>query len=137
MIEVIVVSHGSYARALVESSELIMGELEGVYSFGFTLGENVDGLRERIENKLQEINADSPEAEILILTDMKSGSPFNATARLMEQYDFTHVAGVNLPIFLEIMGTRDFQTVAQIREMIFTTGIGTIVDVNKMMEEMG
>lgn len=137
MIEVIVVSHGSYARALVESSELIMGELEGVYSFGFTLGENVDELRERIENKINEIKAEKPEAEILILTDMKSGSPFNATARLMQQYDFTHVAGVNLPIFLEIMGTRDFQTMAELKNMIFTTGLKTIVDVNKMMEEMG
>ncbi len=137
MIEVIVVSHGSYAQALVESSELIMGEQEGVYSFGFTLGENVDELRERIENKINEIKAEKPEAEILILTDMKSGSPFNATARLMQQYDFTHVAGVNLPIFLEIMGTRDFQTMAELKHMIFTTGLKTIVDVNKMMEEMG
>ena len=134
MVEVIVVSHGSYAKALVESSELIMGKLEHVYAFGFTLGENVEELREKVEEKIQSIQGENPEAEILILTDMKSGSPFNAVARLMEHYRFGHAAGINLPIFLEIMGTREFQTMEELKEMIFTIGRETIVDVNKLME---
>lgn len=136
MIEVIVVSHGSYAKALVESSELIMGVLEHVYPFGFKLGEDVDELKEKVEEKIKEIQGADPEAEILIFTDMKSGSPFNAVARLMENYSFYHVAGVNLPIFLEVMGTREFQTMEELVEMIFTIGKGTIVDVNKMMEDL-
>ena len=132
MIKVIVVSHGSYAKSLVESSELIMGKLEDVYTFGFTLGENVDGLRTKIEQQILEIQNGN---DILILTDMKSGSPFNATASLMEKYSFLHIAGVNLPIFLEIIGTRDYSTVQELREMVMTIGKDSIVDVNKIMEE--
>ncbi|HOO28184.1 MAG TPA: PTS sugar transporter subunit IIA, partial [Lachnospiraceae bacterium] len=103
MVEVILVSHGTYARALLESSELIMGEQECVYPFGFSLGENVEDLRSRIEEKIVEIKKAHPEHEIMVLTDMKSGSPFNAAAFLMQSHSFIHIAGINLPIFLEIL----------------------------------
>lgn len=136
MIEIILVSHGTFSKALLESSELIMGEQEHVSTFGFFLGENVDELRNKIEHKIMQVKEETPESEILVLTDMKSGSPFNATARLMEHYDFYHIAGINLPIFLEIMGTRDFSTAAELCEMAVTIGKDTIVDVKKLMEAL-
>lgn len=134
MVEVIVVSHGSYAESLVESSELIMGEQEHVHAFGFFLGENVEELREKVERKIKEIREEDQNKEILILTDMRSGSPFNAVTLLMQNYCFYHIAGVNLPIFLEILGTREFQNAQDLKDMAMSIGRDTIVDVNKMME---
>lgn len=135
MVEVIVVSHGNYAGALVESSQLIMGELTQVYPFGFSLGENVEELREKVEAKIKEIKKERPENEIMVLTDMKSGSPFNAVAFLMQDYSFVHIAGINLPIFLEIMGTREFQSAQELKEMVMSIGKDTIVDVNSIFED--
>lgn len=135
MVEVIVVSHGNYASALVESSQLIMGELKQVYPFGFSLGENVENLRGQVERKIVEIREEHPDHEIMILTDMKSGSPFNAVALLMQDYSFVHIAGVNLPVFLEIMGTREFQSAQELKEMVMGIGKDTMVDVNKMLED--
>jgi PTS system mannose-specific IIA component len=134
MVEVILISHGDYAKALLESSQLIMGEQEHVYTFGFYLGESVDELRERIDKKISELITEN---EVLVLTDMKSGSPFNAAASLMEKYPLYHIAGINLPTFMEIMGTRGFCTASQLCEMAMTEGRETIVDVNKLMEELG
>ncbi len=135
MVEVILVSHGSYAKAMLESSELIVGEQENVTTFGFKLGENVDDLKDSIEEKIKEIKAKTPEAEILVLTDMKSGSPFNATARLMQHYDFEHIAGINFPLFLEVLATRDEATAKELKESIMELKDDTIVDVNELMEE--
>ncbi len=135
MVEVIVVSHGSYAKSLVESSELIMGEQEQVHAFGFFLGENVEALREKVEQKIKEIREEDQNKEILILTDMRSGSPFNAVTLLMQNYSFYHIAGINLPIFLEILGTREFQKAQELKDMVMSIGRDTIVDVNKMMED--
>ena len=135
MVEVIVVSHGSYAKSLVESSELIMGEQEHVHAFGFFLGENVEELREKVEQKIKEIREEDQNKEILILTDMRSGSPFNAVTLLMQNYSFYHIAGINLPIFLEILGTREFQKAQELKDMAMSIGRDTIVDVNKMMED--
>ncbi len=134
MVDVIIVSHGNYAKALVESSELIMGEQERVHAIGFMLGENVDELRARIEKKIEDLKKKYPEDGLLILTDIKSGSPFNAVTFLMQNHRFIHITGVNLPIFIEIIGTREFQTAEELREMVMSIGKDTIVDVNKLME---
>ena len=63
MVEVILVSHGSYAKAMLESSELIVGEQENVTTFGFKLGENVDDLKDSIEEKIKEIKKEEKEAD--------------------------------------------------------------------------
>ncbi|MDD3337361.1 MAG: hypothetical protein PHS82_00725 [Lachnospiraceae bacterium] len=135
MVELIVVSHGNFAKALLGSAELVMGEQENVTTFGFHLGENVEDLRNKIEEKIKAIQKESPESEILVLTDMKSGSPFNASTMLMQNYDFYQIAGINLPIFLEILGTREFETAASLSDMATTLGKETIVDVKKLMED--
>ena len=45
MIDIIIVTHGEYGKAMLASSELIMGEQENVQAFGFYLGESVEHLR--------------------------------------------------------------------------------------------
>jgi PTS system mannose-specific IIA component len=133
MVKIIIVSHGDYAKSLFESSQLIMGEQEDVYTFGFYLGDSLDELRNLLEEKISELILEN---EVLVLTDMRSGSPFNATASLMEKYKFHHIAGINLPTFLEIIGTRNFATAKELCEMAMTDGKDTMVYVNKLMEEM-
>lgn len=132
MVEVILISHGDYAKALLESSKLIMGDQEHVCTFGFYLGENVDTLRDKIEAKIKEVIAEN---EVLVLTDMMSGSPFNAAAALMEKYPFYHISGINLPTFMEIMGTREFQSAKELCEMVMSEGKATMVYVNQLMED--
>ena len=44
MIDIIIVTHGEYGKAMLASSELIMGEQENVQAFGFYLGESVEHL---------------------------------------------------------------------------------------------
>lgn len=131
MVEIIVVSHGSFGEAMVESSKLIMGEQEHITAFGFYLGESIDELREKIETV---IKANVDEREILVLTDMKSGSPFNAAASLMEKYPIFHIAGINLPTFMEIAATREFSTASELCEMAMSQGKETMVDVNKLLQ---
>jgi len=70
MIDIIIVTHGEYGKAMLASSELIMGEQENVQAFGFYLGESVEHLRDSI---LQAISCTRKGSEILILTDMRSG----------------------------------------------------------------
>ena len=50
--KVIVVSHGSYARGLVDTAQMIAGEQEDLEAFGLEPEESVDTLREKIERVL-------------------------------------------------------------------------------------
>lgn len=133
MVQLIVVSHGSFSKALVESAELIVGELTDIETFGFNLGDDIDALRNDIADAV--IRAQK-KGEVLVLTDMLSGSPFNATASLMEKYQFEHLTGINFVIFLEILTSRDSRTARELVEMAVTSGRETIVDVNTYIKEV-
>ncbi len=133
MVQLIVVSHGSFSKALLESAQLIVGEQEGVQTFGFHLGDDIDELRSNIA---EAIETAQKKGEVLVLTDMLSGSPFNASASLMEKYSFQHLTGINFVIFLEILTTRDTRTARELVEMAVSSGKDTIVDVNTYMEEV-
>lgn len=50
--KVIVVSHGSYARGLVDTAQMIAGEQEDLEAFGLEPEESVDTLREKIRESI-------------------------------------------------------------------------------------
>jgi PTS system mannose-specific IIA component len=132
MLKIIVVSHGNYARELVNSAQMIIGELKNVQSFGLHPGDDVDSLRQDVFDAIA--NA-KKESDVLVLTDMVSGSPFNVTASAMENLDFYHFAGINLPTFLEICSSREYLETDEICKSIVEQGKSTIVDVNELMGE--
>ncbi len=133
MFEIIIVSHGEYAKAMRQSAEMIVGAQEHMQTFGLHPGEDVDALREQVFKAI----AKAKEAgDVLVLTDMMSGSPFNVTASAMSELAFHHVAGVNLPMLLEICSVRDFTSAEEVRKSIVEQGKTTIIDVNKLMEEV-
>lgn len=86
--KVIVVSHGSYARGLVDTVQMIAGKQEDLEAFGLEPEESVDTLKEKIRQSIEQA---SQEEEILILTDIFYGSPFNTVISLMPEYDLYHV----------------------------------------------
>ena len=67
LMKVIVVSHGSYARGLVDTAQMIAGEQEDLEAFGLEPEESVDTLREKIRESIEQT---SEGEEVLILTDL-------------------------------------------------------------------
>jgi len=132
MFEIIIVSHGEYAKAMRQSAEMIMGEQKHIQTFGLCPGEDIDVLREQVHGAIRQANASG---EVLVLTDMISGSPFNVTASAMAEYDFCHIAGVNLPMLLEICSLRGSMSLKEIEENIVDMGKTTIVCVNGLVKE--
>ena len=128
MIEIIMVSHGDYAEAMLESAQLIAGRQDHIRVFGLHPGDSVDELREKISGAIAEAEKNG---EVLVLTDMFSGSPFNAVASLMKRCSFRHITGINLPILLEILMDRDSGDVDEICGNVLEKAKDTIVDVNK------
>ena len=70
LMKVIVVSHGSYARGLVDTAQMIAGEQEDLEAFGLEPEESVDTLREKIRESIEQT---SEGEEVLILTDLFYG----------------------------------------------------------------
>ena len=97
MVSVIIVSHGFFSKELLGSAEMIIGTQEDVQTVGFHPGESIDSLKEQMASALMRAQN---QKEVLVLSDMVSGSPFNVAASLTRSYLFENVAGINLPILL-------------------------------------
>lgn len=132
--KVIVVSHGSYARGLVDTVQMIAGKQEDLEAFGLESEESVDTLKEKIR---QSIEQSSQEEEILILTDIFYGSPFNTVISLMPEYDLYHVTGINLPLMMEvIMGRISGKHAEEICKELLKAAPDTVRDVRELYKEV-
>ena len=132
--KVIVVSHGSYARGLVDTAQMIAGEQEDLEAFGLEPEESVDTLKEKIRQSIEQA---SQEEEILILTDIFYGSPFNTVISLMSEYNLYHVTGINLPLMMEvIMGRISGKHAEEICKELLKAAPDTVRDVRELYKEV-
>ena len=132
--KVIVVSHGSYARGLVDTVQMIAGKQEDLEAFGLESEESVDTLKEKIRQSIEQA---SQEEEILILTDIFYGSPFNTVISLMPEYDLYHVTGINLPLMMEvIMGRISGKHAEEICKELLKAAPDTVRDVRGLYKEV-
>lgn len=133
MVEIIIVSHGNFAKEMLASAEMIVGEQENVQVFGLHLGGSVEKLKSEVAEAIEKALA---QGEVLVLTDMFAGSPFNLTFSLMETYSFWHITGVNLPMLLEILTTRSSLSAEELSDDVMAKGRKSIMDVNQFNEEL-
>ena len=132
--KVIVVSHGSYARGLVDTVQMSAGKQEDLEAFGLEPEESVDTLKEKIRQSIEQA---SQEEEILILTDIFYGSPFNTVISLMPEYDLYHVTGINLPLMMEvIMGRISGKHAEEICKELLKAAPDTVRDVRELYKEV-
>ena len=125
--KVIVVSHGSYARGLVDTAQMIAGEQEDLEAFGLEPEESVDTLREKT----------SEGEEVLILTDIFYGSPFNTVISLMSEYNLYHVTGINLPLMMEVvMGRYAGKSAQEVCKDLLKAAPETVKDVRELYKEV-
>lgn len=103
--KVIIVTHGPLARAFVESAKLILGDTVDSYVdiIDFYPYDSMETIKEKIRFQIELL--DKRENNVIVLTDLKGGTPFNAAVSLLQDYKFYLIAGINLPMLLEILLT--------------------------------
>ena len=132
--KVIAVSHGSYSKGLVESTQMLVGEQEDLVAYGLFPEQTVATLTEKLK---AEIDQTGDGEEILFVSDLFHGSPFNAIVSLMEHHDRYHVTGINLPLMVEVMmGRYAGKNAAEICAGLIEAAPGTVKDVRKLFEEV-
>ncbi len=105
MVGVVIVAHGCFASALLTTAEEIAGKQEQVISLNFTTGENAADLQLRIKEAARSVDTGQG---TIIFVDLLGGSPYQAAAIVaMQQPGIEMVAGVNMPMLLEILPARN------------------------------
>ena len=120
MISVIIGTHGMFSEEVLKSAEMIFGAQENVGSVTFKPGEGIEGLVEKYNKLISEL--DSADG-VLFMVDLFGGSPFNAASIIaMKNDNMEIVTGVNLPMILETLGSRDFSSLSELLAIAENSG---------------
>ena len=104
MTGILIVTHQNLGQALIDAAEFILGSpLEAVQAVSIDLNEKADSLRQKIEEAIDQVNSDKG---VFILTDMFGGSPSNLSYSFLEEGRVEVLSGVNLPVLLKAVRTR-------------------------------
>ncbi|BCZ49331.1 PTS mannose transporter subunit IID [Clostridium gelidum] len=137
MIALIISTHGSFSEELVKSSEMIFGSQTNVGVVTFKLGEGTENLVDKYNTLINELDCTDG---ILFMVDLFGGSPFNAASILALKNDSMEiVTGVNLPMLLEVFGSRDFSSLSELLAIAQSAGKESIKqfvkEINTNIEE--
>lgn len=135
-IAVLLATHGGFAKAALESAELIAGKQENVDTLSVFLVDDLESLKKEMFEKVD--NLDTSKG-LIILTDIAGGTPTNLTSYLLTNENRILCSGLNLPVLLEVLMNRgnDFQNVREVVENAYAQGltIRTYEDMNRKDDE--
>lgn len=111
MVNLIIASHGDFAKGILMSGSMIFGEQENVEVVTFLPNEGPDDLDKHFQEALAKFNNDD---QVLFLVDLWGGSPFNRASLIQKQNpeEMAIVAGLNLPMLIEAYAGRLSQETA-------------------------
>jgi len=130
MVNILIVTHGPMAAALLKSAEMILGEtLAEVKAICLGPQDNLDSARAKVELALAGIGAHGAEQGVLVLVDLFGGTAGNAAAWALRDGTFEIVAGVNLPMLLEVLLNRDQMSATELAELAVEKGKQGVTDI--------
>lgn len=102
MVNILIITHGPLAHALVETSKIIVGNQTKITTLGLFVGDSPEKFAENVETKIDQLSKDH---DLLIFTDLYGGTPSNSTLIKLNKLNFPKsiacYTGVNLPLLLE------------------------------------
>ena len=106
---VVVVTHGQLATELVNSAEMIVGDLPHFAAVSIGWHDDVDHAREEIGLAIERVRgvatagqeSDAPPAGVLVLSDMFGGTPANLAVTYVSPH-VEVITGVNLPMLIKL-----------------------------------
>jgi PTS system mannose-specific IIA component len=111
MIGVIVVTHGQLATELVNSAEMIVGQLPGFAAVSIGWHEDTQEARDEIRAAIERVRDD---AGVLLLTDMFGGTASNLAMTFLETDKVEVVTGVNLPMLIKLAGLKSSASLIEV-----------------------
>jgi PTS system mannose-specific IIA component len=120
MIGIVIVTHKQLGDALIDAADFILGgRPEAVVSVSIDINENAEKLRGKIVKGMKAVNQNHG---ILILTDMFGGTPSNLSYSFLEEGRVEVLSGVNLPILIKAVNTRDKTGISELAAILEESG---------------
>lgn len=107
MVNIVLVSHGTFCTGVLDSLQMVGGDDFGVKAVPLFPGETAEVYRDKLRQVLKEISSSEG---ILVLADIRGGTPYQSALYLAKEFKLALVAGMNLPMVLTAAMERDDST---------------------------
>lgn len=126
---VVVVTHGQLATELVNSAEMIVGDLPHFTAVSIGWHDDVEQARLDIGRAIERVAAtagsDGPPAGVLVLTDMFGGTPANLGVTYVSD-SVEVITGVNLPMLIKAASLKDASSLTEVARTLREHGKNAI-----------
>ena len=124
---ILLLSHGPFCQALLESAQMIGGEAVNVVALPLLENASIDEYGEKAMQTFKQM----PEGSI-VLFDLASGTPFNQMMSGGEE--FPGLCGMNLPVLLEAMTMREAMKGSELVALLEESAKAAVVNIKSFFE---
>lgn len=129
---IVLASHGKLAAGMLNTVQMLLGQLDNITAYCLMPEEDVNAFAKKLEEEVKTYGAEN----ILFMTELIHGSPFNSVVALTREYDIHHISGTNLAMLMEVVLARneDGITLDQLCERAIAVAPQSYVDVRKLLQ---
>ena len=133
MIGILVLSHGEMAHGMIHSLNFLYGQAEGLRALCLYPEHSPEDFDAMLAEAVAEVDTGDG---VLIFTDINGGTPANRALMLAAQRaDVEVITGMNLPLLLAAVSSRDFCTLPQLVEELLEESKLSIVCTSRVLRE--
>nr|WP_320194094.1 PTS sugar transporter subunit IIA [uncultured Desulfobacter sp.] len=120
MTGILIVTHANLGAALIDTLEFILGaKQEKLGTISIDIKQDPESLRNKIKRGIKDVYC---EKGVIILTDMFGGTPSNLAYAFLEEGKVEVISGVNLPILLKAVTTRERMEIKELTAALIEHG---------------
>ncbi|WP_158077176.1 PTS sugar transporter subunit IIA [Caenibacillus caldisaponilyticus] len=129
---ILLTSHGRFCEGLLDASRMILGETPHLYALALD-DKGVDHFSHALDLLIGELNQKYD--SLLILCDLKGGTPYNQSLKHVFQSDgnIKILTGMNLPMILEIYPQLETAGLDDLVRKASETGKQAITGINEVL----
>lgn len=130
---IVLASHGGQAEGMLDTVQMLLGEQKNMAAYRLSPEQTVTDLTDQLRKEIEQYGAEN----IIFMTELMHGSPFNAIVSLTRDYDLYHITGMNLATLMTVVLERDNEDNDRdaICEAAIEASKNSILDVRKMLSE--
>ena len=130
-IRIVLASHGKLAEGMLNTVQMLLGKQENIAAYCLMPEEDVNGFAEKLAAEAKQYG----EENVVFMTELLHGSPFNCTVSLTREMNVYHVSGINLAMLMGAIMERDNEdsTAEQVCDAAIEAAEGSYQDVRKLL----
>lgn len=130
-VRIVLASHGEQSKGMLNTVQMLLGPQENIAAYSLLPEQPITCLTEKLE---EEIKTYGP-GNIVFMTELMHGSPFNAVVSLTRNYDLYHVTGINLAMLMNAIVERDDEssTTQSVSDAAMEAAADSFADVRKIL----